>query len=119
MFDELDGRDPAVRQHFRNRKDMVTSVQKPEKQLADYSDPWGPAFYSRFDDLPPVREAEYQAFIQGEPGCRRWSLPATAVEHHFGAAAWYDQLDMGNVVITEVPLADGTTEFWIKIVQKD
>lgn len=115
QYDELDGRDPLIRQHYKNRKDMVTKVSAAEEQLKDYTDPWGKAFYSRFDDLEPIRVAEYEAYVKGEPGCRKWKLPVTAVEHHTAAAAWYDQYSLGDVLITEVPTSDGGSEYWISI----
>jgi len=112
---DLDGRDASVRLRYKNRKDMVPQISRAEDQLAKYTDPWGPAFYSRFDDLEPIRIARYDTYVNNIVGYRKWLLPVTVVEQHNGAAAWFDQLEAGNMEIREVPQENGESVIYIAI----
>lgn len=120
MSEELDGRDELVKKTYKSRKDLVAAVNKPEKVLEGYStNPWEKAFYSRFDDLKPIREAYWKTYVDGIPGARIWHLPVTEVAQHSTTAAWFDQLEVGTVIIREIPNADGTSEFVMSIKAED
>jgi len=113
---DLDGRDALVRQNFKNRKDLVSEIHRAEDVLANYtSNPWGPAFYSQFDDLLPKRVAEHF----DKPGKQKWELPITDVERHPGispSASWYDQVAIGTLEIYEVPASNGAaSNFYVSI----
>jgi hypothetical protein len=118
-YDELDGRDAIVRKAYKNRKDMVTVVAKPDKVLEGYTEPWAPAFYSRFDDLKPVREADWDVYVDGIPGAKIWHLPVTEVHHHGDKASWFDQMDVGTVVIRQIPNDKGTMDYVISLIEPD
>jgi len=110
---ELDGRDAVVKQHFKNRKDLVSEIHRAEDILANYvSNPWGPAFYNQFDDFLPKRIALHV----DTPGKQKWELPITDVERREGVASWYDQVAIGTLEIVEVPASNGAaSNFYVKI----
>lgn len=113
MFDgELDGRDPLVRKHYRQRKEMVAKLEIAEVKLAGYTDPWLPAFYSQFDDVMPGRAAYFDNRVDGIPGYRRWSIPVTEVVRVVGG---FDQISLGSLEIVETPNNDGTSEITVAI----
>lgn len=117
--DYLDGRDALVKEHFKNRKDLIPTIQTAESHVSQYHDPWGPSPYSRFDDFMPIRLGTHVPIVDHEKlvRCEHWSLPVTMVDRHEGAAAYYEQWSAGSLEITQTPRPDGTFEIKLGIAE--